>query len=118
LRLVQKPGVGHNDIGFQIAKISERKEARTVGEKKKVVTIPYAVFNLDELKRRCESPRVKDKNGYKRALSSFQKYFDRLRNGFIVFREEYLKPIIENINSIEEVRRAVRKISSELSGES
>jgi len=50
-----------NDIGFQVAKISQRKEARTVGGKKTIITISYAVFNIEESKRRVTSPRVKDK---------------------------------------------------------
>jgi hypothetical protein len=107
-----------NNIGFQIAKISQRKEARTAGGKKTVVTIPYAVFNVEEFERRCESPRVKDKTGYRKALDSFYKYFIRLQNGFVIFNENYLKPIIDNIENIEKVRKTVEKISLELSGES
>ncbi len=105
------------DIGFQVAKISQRKEARTVGEKKTVVTIPYAVFNIEEFQRKCQSPKVKDKSGYQKALTSFHKYFDRLRNGFVVFKEGYLKLIIENIDNIETLRKIIKGISLELSGE-
>jgi len=107
-----------NNIGFQIAKISQRKEARTVGGKKTIVTVPYAVFNIEEFERRCESPRVKDKSGYRKALASFHKYFIRLKNGFVVFNENYLKPIIDSIDDIEAVREVIKKISLELSGES
>ena len=107
-----------NNIGFQIAKISQRKEARTAGGKKTVVTIPYAVFNIEEFERRCESPRVKDKRGYQKALSSFYKYFIRLQNGFVVFNENYIKSIIDNVDNIEAVKKAIEKISLELSGES
>ena len=107
-----------SEIGFQVAKISQRKEARTVAEKKTVVTIPYAVFNVEEFEKRSQSSRVKDKMGYRKALDSFHKYFIRLQNGFIVFKEKYLKLIIEKIDNIEEVRKAVKKISLELSGES
>ena len=107
-----------NDIGFQVAKISQRKEARTVGGKKTIITIPYAVFNIEEFKRRVTSQRVKDKSGYQRALESFHKYFILLENGFVVFKENYLKQIIDNINDINKVRQAVNEISIELSGES
>lgn len=107
-----------NNIGFQIAKISQRKEARTtVGRKKTVVTIPYAIFNVEELERRCKSPRVKDKSGYRKALTSFHKYFIRLQNGFVVFNENYLNPIIDNVDNIEKVREVVKEISLELSGD-
>lgn len=103
-------------IDFQIAKISRRKEARTAGGKKTIVAIPYAIFNVEEFERRSESPRVKDKTGYRKALDSFHKYFVRLQNGFVVFNENYLRPIIDNIDSIEAVKRTVKKISLELSG--
>lgn len=106
-----------NDIGFQVAKISQRKEARTVGEKKTVVTIPYAVFNVEEFRRRCESPRVKDKSGYQKALAAFQKYFNCLENGFVVFKEDYLRRIVENIDDIEKIRRVAKGVALELAGE-
>jgi len=106
------------EIGFQIAKISHRKEARTVGKKKTVLTIPYAVFNIEEMERKLNSPRVKDKKGYQKSLESFHKYFKCLQNGFVVFNEYYLKQIIDNIDDVEKVRRVARKISVELSGES
>ncbi len=106
-----------SNIGFQIAKISQRKEARTAGRKKSIITIPYAVFNLEEFERKTKSSRVKDKTGYQRALRAFNKYFIRLQNGFVVFSERYLKAIIDNIKDIEKVRRVVEQISFELSGE-
>jgi len=51
-------------------------------------------------------------------INSFEKYFVKLPNGFVVFNENYLKLIIDNIDNIEAVRKAVKKISLELSGES
>jgi hypothetical protein len=105
------------EIGFQIAKISQRKEARTVKRKKTVITIPYAVFNVTEFARKIASPRVKDKEGYQNALKSFNKYFVRLKNGFVVFSERYLRQIIDNINDINQLERIVKEISVELSGE-
>lgn len=55
---------------------------------------------------------------YREELKNVQKYFIKLRNGFVVFNENYLKPIIDNIDNIEAVRKAVKEISLELSGES
>jgi hypothetical protein len=107
-----------NDIKFQVAKISQRKEARSVGGKKSITTIPYAVFNIEEFEKRVTSTRVKDKSGYQNALKSFHKYFILLKNGFVVFSEEYLKRIIDNINDVKKVRQTVNGISTELSGES
>jgi hypothetical protein len=106
-----------NNIGFQIKKITQRKEARRIEEKKNIVTIPYTVFDLEELQRKSESPRVKDKSGYKKTLESFHRYFLYLKNGFIVFKEEYVKQIVGNINSIEKIKKVDKKISLELSGE-
>ncbi|MBC7329471.1 TaqI family restriction endonuclease [bacterium] len=40
-----------NDICFQIAKISERKEARAGKTKRKIVPILYAVYDLEKMKR-------------------------------------------------------------------
>jgi len=57
-----------NDIGFQIAKISQRKEARTVSSKKKIIPIPYVVYNVEEFKRKMKSPRVKNKKRYQKSL--------------------------------------------------
>ncbi|MEO0128551.1 MAG: TaqI family restriction endonuclease [candidate division WOR-3 bacterium] len=105
------------DVCFQVAKISQRKEARSAGRKKTLITIPYAVFNLEEIKRLVESPRVKDKAGYQKSLQAFHKYFIRLENGFIVFHENYLKAIIANVDSVEKLRRVIEQISLELSGE-
>jgi hypothetical protein len=107
-----------NDIGFQVAKISQRKEARSGERKKTIITIPYAVFNIEELERKITSPRVKNKIRYQKILEAFHNYFELLKNGFVVFSEEYLKRIIEHINDVEDVRQAVNKIMKELSGES
>jgi len=106
-----------NNIGFQVAQISQRKEARTAVRKKTIITIPYAVFNIEEFKRKINSSYVKDKIGYQKALEAFYKYFILLKNGFVVFNDEYLKRIIDNINYIEKVRQTVNEISKELSGE-
>ena len=105
------------NIGFQVAKISNRKEARSASKKKTLVTIPYAVFNIEEFERKIQSPRVKDKKGYQNSMKAFQKYFIRLKNGFVVFGEAYLLPIIDNIEDITKVKETVDKISLELSGE-
>lgn len=103
-------------IEFQVAKMSERKEAR--GKKRKL-TIPYPVFEIDELERKSESPRVLagNREKYKKMLKAFSKYFVLLKNGFVVFSEDYLKLIIKNIESIEKLREVVKQISLALSGE-
>jgi hypothetical protein len=108
-----------NDIGFQVAKISHRKEARSGSKKKTIITIPYPVFNIEEIKRKIISNRVKKENKirYQKILEAFNRYFIQLKNGFIVFGEKYIEEIVNNINDIEKVREAVNKIWKELSGE-
>jgi len=112
------------DIGFQVAKVSQRKEAREAAKTKKkagieVISIPYPVYNLEEIERRTQSPRVKPQNreAYKRALASFHNYCEVLPNDFVVFGENYITPIVENIDDSDELKRKVKQISSELSGE-
>ena len=98
-----------NDIEFQIKKITKRKEALRIDSKKKIIIL-YTVFDIPEFERLSESPRVKDKQGYKKALDAFHKYFILLQNGFVVFKEDYVKPIIDKIYSHEEVKKVVEKI--------
>ena len=52
------------EINFQVAKITQRKEARSGKRKMKIIQVPYAVFNIEELKRKLESPRTKNKIKY------------------------------------------------------
>jgi hypothetical protein len=106
-----------NEIGFQIAKISQRKEARTSARKKKVVTIPYAVFNIKKMEKRAQSPRVKDTEGYKKSLEAFNKYFIRLSNGFVVFQETIPRLIIDHLDDANEIRKIMEKVFLELSGD-
>lgn len=77
------------------------------------------MFNIEEFERLINSPRVRDENkkGYQNALKAFHRYFIRLKNGFVVFYEDYLLAIIDNIDNIKKVRKAVERISLELSGE-
>lgn len=106
-------------IDFQIAKITQRKEARSASRRKSLIIIPYAVFNIEEFENKIKSPRVKDKTGYQKSLQAFRKYFIRLNNGFVVFHENYLRAIIENIeniDNIEKMQRILEGISKELSG--
>ena len=107
-----------NNVGFQITKISDRKVAQKISRKKRVITIPYAVFPLEEYKRKAESSRIeKSRIAYKNALEAFYKYFISLDNGFVVFHENYLSPIIDNINDYEKINEIVKHIILEFSGE-
>lgn len=107
-----------NGINLGVTKISERKEARP-GKRKNVVSIPYAVFDMETYKKRITSTRVKPENReqYKRTVNAFYKYFQMLPNGFVVFAEEYGKRIIENANNKSALKEAIENVSREIRGE-
>lgn len=107
------------ELDFGISKISQRKEARSSGSKKKLILLPYTVFNIDEFLRLSKSSRVSPENriAYKKSAEAFNKYFIRLSNGFVVFGEQYVEIIVKNITNRQAVIEAVRSMGKELSGE-
>ncbi|EDP73315.1 TaqI family restriction endonuclease [Hydrogenivirga sp. 128-5-R1-1] len=93
-------------IAIQVKKVSYRREASdrifTKRQQKYaniVVEIPYLVINVDELKNKIANPRVRKsaKVKYQNALDVFNKNFIKLDNGFVIFREEYLRYVREVI---------------------
>ncbi|MBC7327581.1 TaqI family restriction endonuclease [bacterium] len=106
-----------DDICFQIAKISERKEARPGRTKRRIIPIPYAVFNLEELNRRLRSERTKNKEKIKKMLNAFNKYFLVLQNGFVVFKESYIEKIVEHMGDYYKLKEIVYQVYLELLGE-
>ena len=98
---------------FQIAKITHRKEARPSKRKMKIIQVPYAVFDIEELQRRIQNPRTRNKEKYRKLLKAFEKYFDVLENGFVVFKEDYVKMIIENLENQKELEKIISKIFKE-----
>jgi len=87
-------------IGIQIEKISYRREvsSRKFGKRQQkyvdlMVEIPYVIDDPEELRRKIESNRTKDstKKKCQKQLKLFQKYFERCPNGFVVFKETYVK---------------------------
>jgi len=79
---------GH--IDFQVYKVSERKEAR--GKTRSgVINIPYPVISRAELIRKIRSPHTRKKETYETMLRIFDKYYEELENGFIVFKKELAK---------------------------
>jgi hypothetical protein len=98
---------------FQIAKITHRKEARPGKRKMKIIQVPYAVFDIEELQRRIQNPQTRNKEKYRKLLKAFEKYFDVLENGFVVFKEDYVKMIIENLENQEELEKIISKIFKE-----
>jgi hypothetical protein len=106
-------------LDFGISKVSQRKEARSGGSGR-VIVLPYAVFDLSDFIRKSNSTRVAPSNriAYRKSVQAFNKYFIQLSNGFVVFNEEYMIPIIENLGNPDGIKNAVKKIGQELSGES
>jgi len=93
---------GDLKVGIQIKKISYRKEASERKFKKKQksivdmkVEVPYIVLDKEEVKRKLMSKRTKE--WLRNLLSSYEEYFRELSNGFVVFREEYVKKVREKI---------------------
>jgi hypothetical protein len=101
---------------FQIAKITHRKEARPGKRKMKIIQVPYAVFDIEEFQKKIQSPRTRNKEKYRKLLQAFEKYFDVLENGFVVFKESYAKMIVENLEDQEKLEKAINKILKELGG--
>lgn len=104
-------------IKFQIKKVSQRKEARGARSDKDTINIIYVVWDIDELKEKIKNPRTRIKDTYQKMVNGFEKYLLKFPNGFIVFKDDYLKQIIHNIGNIGKLQKAVKKISLELSGE-
>lgn len=93
-------------VAIQIKKISYRREAsdRRFSKRQKkladiIIEVPYLVVDTEELKNKLENPRVRKttKIKYKNTLKAFNKNFIKLENGFVVFKEEYLKYIYKTI---------------------
>lgn len=106
-------------LDFGISKISQRKVARPSGSKKKLILLPYTVFNIGEFLRLSKSSRVSPENriAYKKSVEAFNKYFIRLSNGFVVFGEQYVEIIIRNIDNPKDLINAISNMGKELSGE-
>jgi len=106
-----------NNICLQIAKISQRKEARPA-KRKNIIPIPYMVLDIEEYKRKINSKRVRNQSVYQKTLEVFFKYFDILKNGFVVFKENYVEKIIDNIHNEQKLMQEINEILNELSGKS
>jgi len=107
------------DLDFQIAKISERPEARRGRPSKVKIDVPYPVWNLPDLERRSQSTRVSlmNRQRYENQLKAFYKYFVLLKNGFVVFSEHYVEEIVRNLDNRDELKTVIKRLLAELSGE-
>jgi len=104
---------GH--IDFQVYKVSERKEAR--GKTRSgVKSIPYPVISRAELIRKIRSPHTRKKETYETMLRIFDKYYEELENGFIVFKKELAKEILERVLSGRGVEEFIVELDKCLTG--
>jgi len=94
--------LNNKKVAIQIKKISYRREVsnrRFTKRQQKyadvIVEVPYLVINTEELEHKLNSSRVKPKNKekYRNLLHIFNNNFIQLNNGFVIFREEYLRKI-------------------------
>lgn len=105
-------------IAIQVKKVSYRREAsdrrftrRQQSHADIVVEVPYLVIDIDELRNKIANPRVGEstKIRFKNALDIFNKNFIKLDNGFVIFKEEYLKHIqkviLEKLKTIEKGKK-------------
>jgi len=103
-------------IGFQVEKISYRREVSsrkfTKRQQKYVdilVEVPYIVIDREDLLKKIESKRVKEKNKkkYKELLNIYNSYFHQYDNGFVVFKDSYLKKLKEIVlsNKLEDIKK-------------
>ncbi len=93
-------------VGIQIKKISYRKEASERRFAKKllkyadvIVEVPYLVVDTEELEGKIESSRVREENRkrYEKLLRLFQNNFEKLKNGFVVFKRNYVEYVYDLI---------------------
>lgn len=94
--------IAGNRIGIQIKKISFRREVSDRRFTKRqqsfadiIVEVPYLVVNTEELTSKINSRRTKEdtKNTCQNLLTAFNQNFHKYDNGFVVFKENYLKHI-------------------------
>lgn len=109
----------HNiKVAIQVKKVSYRREASNRRFTKRqqnyadiIVEVPYLVVDIEELRSKLESPRVKEtsKRKYRKVLDVFNKNFSRFENGFVIFKREYLKNIhqiiLEKIKTTEKGKK-------------
>ena len=106
-------------LDFQIEKMSERPEARRGRPSRGKIYVPYPVWNLPDLQRRSLSTRVLQINRqrYRNQLNAFRKHYQQLPNGFVVFGEDFVRSIVQNLNHPETLRQFISGVVEELSGE-
>ncbi|MEM4134711.1 MAG: TaqI family restriction endonuclease [Candidatus Micrarchaeia archaeon] len=100
--------IENKNVGIQVKKVSFRREASQRRFTKRqqnlvdidiIVEIPYLVIDVDSINNKISSQRTKEKTKrkYQEILKVFEKNFIRYGNGFVVFKEEYLKNIYRKI---------------------
>lgn len=103
-------------LDFQIAKISERPEAR-VPQRTKVINIPYPVWDLEYLENHSYPGSSRVWQRHANQLIAFAKHYKRLRNGFVVFGEDFIEAVVTKVDNPEALRDYISHIVRELSGQ-
>ncbi len=89
-------------VAIQIKKVSYRREAsqrRFTSRQRKLAhlaaEVPYLVVDATDLQNKITSPRTREKTKEKcqSLLRAFRANFTELKNGFVIFKEEYLRRI-------------------------
>jgi len=102
-------------IDLQVYKVSERKEARGKA-RENLISVPYPVLSKRELEEKVRSPRTRKKETYEKLLEIFDKYYEELDNGFIVFKKELAKEILKRISPVQYAREFTEKLAKCLRG--
>jgi hypothetical protein len=103
-------------LDFQVYKVSERKEAKGKA-RSGLISIPYPVISRAELIKKIRSPRTQKKDAYETMLRIFDKYYEELENGFIVFKKELAKEILERLLSDRNAGEFAVELAKCLTGE-
>lgn len=92
--------LGPLEIG--VSKTSQRKEARPGKSGRTLVLVPYPVWDLDAIRRRADPRNTRvtpqSRRKYQEQLSTFNKYYIRLSNGFVVFCDTIAEMLLDSIS--------------------
>jgi hypothetical protein len=108
--------LGPLEIG--VSKTSQRKEARLGKSGRTLVLVPYPVWDLDAIRRRADPQNTRvttqSKQKYQKQLSTFNEYYIRLPNGFVVFADRVAEMLLDNINDPARATRVMADLMKKL----
>lgn len=108
--------LGPLEIG--VSKTSQRKEARPGKSGRTLVLVPYPVWDLDTIRRRADPGNTRvtpqRKRKYQEQLVTFNKYYLRLPNGFVVFGDTAAEMLLDNISDPAHATRVMTDLMNKL----